>query len=666
MPPILINGNLVDLDSGHPKNRSLDDDADKSGDYIIVQTSNVLSAAQLGTLQELGAQLQEYLAENTYLFRYAATDMTRVRQLEFVTKAGEYQRGYKVNGHLQAVSNYDPAQEKTVYLVLHQDKNTGPESVAENIAAETGLSVDEIQVDGNRIQMTVPLNKLKELSRNDLVRTVEETPAVELANTFAKQVLNGEVVINDTGYRGAGQVVAVADTGFDRGLSDDVHPAFSGRVRALIPIGREDSTNDPEGHGTHCAGSILGAKVLGGETTVEGIAPEAELVLQSLLNDLPPPDGPSLFPLGMTSDLKNMFTRPLQDHGAYIHSNSWSSKWKGAQQPYGEAARQVDEAVYEHPELLIVFAAGNYGYKTPFGSIEGYASAKNCLTVGATDSSRPSAAGRYVSSKTSLNDATEIPTYSCRGPTFEGRIKPDVVAPGTAILSAKSRDAIDKEVYGTSLQRDYMYSTGTSMSAALVSGCAAVLRETLVKSGLERPPAALLKAMLINGSYSLHHAHGGKEGFGRVNLKDSIVDTSEAKTAGFVIGQPLRDIFDDYSFTVEVPVKIHSKYSPGGHTPEPTPPVTNGLTLKATLAYTDAPGAALQNDLNLILTTSDGVSRNGNMGSDSNRYDDRNNVEQVVWKAIPPGKVRITVRAANITSKEQDFALVWKLIDFDD
>src|SRR6266705_6644524 len=152
--------------------------------------------------------------------------------------------------------------------------------------------------------------------------------------------------------------------------------------------------------------------------------------------------------------------------------------------------------------------------------------------------------------------------FSSRGLTLEGRLKPDVVAPGTSILSTRSRHVQHvTTVFGVSADAAYFFDTGTSMAAPLVAGCAAVLRETLVKNGVATPSAALIKALLINGAVELAGQYSPSEagpspnndsGFGRVNLARSVTIPGLNPGAGLGEGGPLNQGQEE-TIEVEIP-----------------------------------------------------------------------------------------------------------------
>ena len=160
--------------------------------------------------------------------------------------------------------------------MLHDGVDGQSEELRERIAAAARHDPDDLQVSRGKIRLTVPEDRLDDLAEIDEVRAVVEAPRRQLFNAVARTILNVDAVVNDTSYDGDGEIVAVADTGFDRGSRTDVHPAFKGRVVRLYALGRPNKANDPDGHGTHVAGSVLGdgdSPTMGGEIRVPHPAP---------------------------------------------------------------------------------------------------------------------------------------------------------------------------------------------------------------------------------------------------------------------------------------------------------------------------------------------------------------------------------------------------------
>ncbi len=466
-------------------------------------------------------------------------------------------------------------------------------------------------------------------------------------------------------YSGAGQVVGVADTGLD-----DQHPDFQGRIVGLVARGRPGDPSDPHGHGTHVAGSVLGdGSASGGQ--FRGVAPEASLFFQSLLDA-----GGGLG--GLPVALSELF-QEAYDAGARVHNNSWGSATGSA---YTIDSTEVDDFIASHRDMLVVISAGNEGSAAePLNSSPGFvdwlsmgspASCKNALTVGAHRSVRTSggfADQPYsavwpadfpmppIADQTVSGDGQCIAGFSSRGPCDDRRIKPDVVAPGTDIVSARSGAGDPSNYWGTHQLPAYAYMGGTSMAAPLVAGCAALVRQYYVDERGIAPSAALLKATLINGTTWLSGedaladfplAPNYHQGFGAVNLLGSIPNASSPA---------LRlELVDSW----EKPVLQFARTGQRFRFEIDVQEVDPALPLRVTLTYTDLAARALQNDLSMLLQQPDGQKRLGNEDVPQGLKipDPTNNVEVIRIDDAPAGTYTVQVFARNLLRGPQDFALV--------
>jgi serine protease AprX len=627
-----------------------------------------------------------------------------------VTWANIYNKEFKIQPQLKSTN----VQRSQTANILELEDNRQGEAQNVDINFHDGVELDdealsrianlaqvprgEMEIHENQIRVKVKHEILAALAAVDGVCSIQGVHKMTTYNNKAREILKVEEVSLATGqsYHGDGQVVAVADTGFDKGSTTDTLPAFKDRVLKLWAYGRPGLTDDPDGHGTHVSGSVLGdgvSKKLGGK--IQGTAPKAKLALQSLGSNEIDEDGKPFIGLGgIPSNLNALFIEPYNDSKvkARIHSNSWGPRDRSL--PYAQA-RQIDEFVWTNPDMVICFAAGNEGadIKPTDGIIDGgeiglYATAKNNITVGASENNRPditttfgdftteSGKPKYPKLPLRTDRTADKPdgmaAFSNRGYTVDGRVKPDLVAPGTAVLSANSRHA-NVRVGQQLADPDWTFMWGTSMATPLVAGCAAVIREILIKeAGLDIIPAALVKAILINGAVELKGQYSPSEagkspnpssGWGLVNLKASAVIAKTSELSGFVIGPDLSQ-GEDFDYTINVPFNLAPAPGDGdknGGKTQPTSSIATGFDLKVTLVWTDPAGEFLQNDLDLIVVGSDGTEYHGNVGAGKG-FDRVNNVEQVVWNNIPAGEVQVKVRAFRITVDDQPFALAWSLL----
>jgi len=432
------------------------------------------------------------------------------------------------------------------------------------------------------------------------------------------------------GLTGEGQIVAIADSGLDTGRLDDIHPdlrSVPGKMPKIVLLkswaGR-DVPDDPDGHGTHMAATVAGTGAASGGK-FRGIAPGAGIYFQAILNQNGEPEPPD--------DLSELFW-PAYSAGARVHVDGWG----GGPNTYTERAAQVDDFVREHPDFLAIFGAGNNG--RPAGAITAEANSKNALAVGASVLPRPAF-------NPGTDDTAAPADFSSRGPAGDGRIKPELLAPASAVISACSR-LVDGNLPGYPA---YTRMQGTSMAAAVAGGSAALLREYFKKHmDVPAPSAALIKAALVNGARpAAGDASGG--GFGVMDLAGTVIALKDGsfrladEWAGVSGGQEI-----SYTFRV----------------------ADASAPFKATLAWTDPPAGqgstqTLINDLDLVVRAPDGRFYYGNHFLGKNVPDRVNNVEQVYLPDPAPGEYTVLVTGAavrrNVLSGAavpvQDFALVW-------
>jgi serine protease AprX len=659
----------------------------------IVQFKGPVEGAWKEQVQALGGRVMDYLPDYAFLVWMDGAAQQRVAALDTVRWVGLYQPAYKLSPNLDRA--------KPLYrVVLFEGADL--EAVAARLAS---LDTPTTEVAGEQFTLLLPEGGVDEVAAWPEVLWIENRPLYRVSNNVATGIMGANTAWTN-GYTGTGQKVTVADTGIDRGVDDgSMHPDFRGRfptnqiksypvdaswTGCAANIGADDGADDVDsGHGTHVLGSVLGNGAASiPEGTIKGTAYSATPTFQAVeqyttwtgLCALQYSSGYYL--TGLPADLYPFF-QDAYNWGSRIHSNSWGSQEAGE---YTVDSQAVDEFMWDHPDMLIVFAAGNAGIdKSPpdgyvdADSLDAPGSAKNALTVGASDNVRdtgglnpPSCSTWYLcwGSDYPLNptrddrisdNSGELAAFSGRGPANDGRLKPDVVAPGTNILSTRSNYAVHANDYAWGLyDAYYMYMGGTSMATPLTAGAAAVVREYYVDGlGHTTPSAALLKATLINSAvdiagYGNTSQEAGlpipnnHEGWGRVNVS--------AATSG---GRQFED-----SDSVGTGQSSTYVYEVG----------SSATPLKVTLAWSDYPGSpsagGLVNDLDLVVTGPGGSPvYYGNNFDEVNGWsvtggtaDRINNVESVYIQSPAVGTWTVRVSGHNVTqpggNPQQPFALV--------
>lgn len=657
--------------------------------YYLVQFQGPVAAAD--ALKAAGVEVFDYIPDFAFIVKMDNAGRAAVERMAQVRWVGLYQPAYRLAPDLlaraEAIESANaPVADESLALVVSIFRGETVTPVAASVRGLRGVILDQSQTTWqSKLKVTLPTSALAQLAAIPGVRWIELAPQWKLHNDRADNVMGVREVWDTQGLYGAGQTVAVCDTGLDKGstLPADLHDDFENgsgvsRVIGLYDlVGGGDGAEDRNsGHGTHVAGSVLGNGDLSGatpsthtypETAHVGMAPEASLLFQAVESDAGELSG---IPL----DLNDLFPQAYTG-GARLHTNSWGADESGK---YTTDSEAVDQYMWDHKDFTIFFSAGNAGTDAnadgivDLDSLGSPATAKNCVTVGASENNRPELTYTWGSGWPSdfptnpvrddkmADNIAGLAAFSSRGPVDDYRYKPDVVAPGSFIASVRSSMATGTG-WGV-IDTNYMYMGGTSMSTPLVAGAAAIVRQfyTDVK-GYNTPSAALIKATLINGATDIYPGQYGTgttqeipatrptnvAGWGRVNVQNSIFPTAPRamvyvdQTTG--LGTAASDVYN-YQIT------------------------SSAAPFRVTVVWTDYPGSpmsdgALVNDLDLTITGPSGTLYYPNKalnsdGSPSATHDRVNNVQGIDIASPATGMYTVTVNGFHVPHGPQPYALV--------
>lgn len=280
--------------------------------------------------------------------------------------------------------------------------------------------------------------------------------------------------------------VAVLDSGIDR-----KHPDLEGKILAFQDfIAGRDTPYDDYGHGTHVCGCIAGSGKAS-EGLYAGIVPDAQLVVGKILDKRG--DGSVD---KMVKAMKWILEMKDTCHIRVLNISIGTGKGYEKQE-YSEIRELLNEAWYQG--IMIICAAGNGGPAN--GSISMLGMNRNIITAGCHEGQETYRFGRPCQ------------LYSGRGEISDIYRKPDIVAPGTEIVSCKAAPYRGKTIF----DKYYCKKSGSSMATAIVSGCCALF--------LEENPAEsneYCKRRLLQTASNLGEAWN-QQGYGMVNPTEMLL-----------------------------------------------------------------------------------------------------------------------------------------------
>jgi PKD repeat protein len=649
----------------------------------LVHFSGNIRAEWPRALQAAGLRILDYVPRNAYVVYGTLTQLRAARGvLEGLDWRGDWAAGDRLSAELAAGGD---EADVTVYVA------GGPESGA-TLGLLDGMTRAKLHADrslqGMRVATRrVPRALLAGLVGRPDVYWVEPWRWPVLNDEVQGQILAGQhdgVQPIGPGYRAwydaqplgevANVIVDVVDTGLDTGvLGGAHHPDLAGRLAFIHNyVSNEPNGNDASGHGT------INASIVGGDATNgagitdplgflygEGLAPTIRLAGSAIFDDW------GWFDMGDSSFTDLMTASHAA--GARVSTNSWGSHAYGAYdskcQEYDAIVRDVDrDASNGLQPMTVFFSAGNDGSGSY--SIGSPATAKNIISIGASENYRMNGRDGCSIEDSGADSAADLIYFSSRGPTDDGRRKPDVVAPGTHVQGAASTDpdydgSTVCDRYWPAGQDLYARSSGTSHSCPAAAGVGGMIHGWYAGSHQGAAPSpAMVKAIL---SCHTDDMAGGNDGAGKQlgNRPDTAQGWGRIN---------MTRLFDPA--TQRVFVDQEQVFEGSGEewvldgllVPDPTQPVL------VSLSWLDAPGAttgsSYNNDLDLEVTVNGvtylGNSFSGAWSTPNGSPDLRNNLENVFLPPRTATSLKVRVRASNLPSDgvpgnasitDQDFAL---------
>jgi hypothetical protein len=645
-------------------------------DYHIVQFVGPVKDKWLKDIAAMGGEVVQYVPNQAFFVYADAKAMEKIANHPKVRWTGDFQPVYKVHPDMLSAFDGRPTKDKNSIYALNN--SSGVFDIAIFSRARVDSISAEIQGQGGIVRNALILpnnyfNVIRAELSEDLITRIARLKDVIAIDPYviptkedekASQIIAGNftspTTVNAPGYNpqtqfgvnGSNVTVAVVDDGVGIPGNGGFYISSTNAVNA--PLRGAPAGADGHGHlqATIIAGSTPfapDANDAAGYNMGLGVAPSSHIVNVPFLRTGYGGDNPDVFNDIVTTAGPNAIVASVSNHsyGSGTNGNAYDSL---AAQHDG-FARDSSSASSIDP-LTIVFSAGNQGT----GGLTRPKVAKNVISVAASENVRPgfpSAGG----STGAADNLEQLVDFSSRGPAADGRVKPDITAPGDAITGGQSGP---DTLFGN-IGTNHRISSGTSHAAPLVAGAAALFTQfwkNSTQGAGQNPSPALVKAALINGAVDMTGTGAtaarpnGSEGWGRITMKN-VLNTGIATK---YVNQ-----------TVPLTTTGQSVTFPGT--------ISNSANrVNVTLVWTDPPGVsdpALVNNLDLEVTAG-GVTYKGNVFSGGSSTtggvaDNRNNVENVFLPSGISGPISIRVIATGLNgdgilgdadTTDQHFALV--------
>jgi hypothetical protein len=595
--------------------------------YYIVQFKSAIQESDKAGLRRRNLESLGYLPENAYILKLDGARKDDLTKWNRVAWIGRFEPGYKLSPDLGKRS-YTSENRRNMASVgvlqfgvtLHDGADSAD---AVQAAKNADLEILEVSKMGPRWGILVQgkLAAAKVLAQSETVAFIEEAADANLRNDVTAWVAqtnqSGNTSVWDHELHGENMIVGHMD-----GAPNLNHDMFRDPVNNTPgPNHRKvvfASASGSNSHGTHTAGTLCGdQQPITGSTFRNGHAYKARFAYS------PIPSSTGLYTALLTH----------YNVGARAHSNSWGDDGTTA---YTQWCQSIDQYSWDREDATVVFAATNTSTLTTPEN------AKNVLAVGNTQQ------------QPNQNNAST----GGIGPTFDGRRKPEIWAPGTGIFSASSTNT-----------SGFVSLTGTSMACPAITGYCALVRQYYLegrnyaassRGGTPRainPSGALVRATIMNGGVDMTGMAGypgPREGWGRLLLENSLWFEGDARriiafdlrnAAGLMTGETR-----DYRFRV----------------------TTSSEPLKITMTFTDWPAAVNAsaanvrvNDMDLEVLTPSGTLYRGNvidttqgLSTPGGSPDAINNTEMVILNTPEVGAWTIRFRATAVNMGARQGAAV--------